>query len=285
MAKFTVLGDAVIKSLLLDLSKEEIQLFQTELEDCLIAYSRGRERQYQPSPGIINRPDLRKVLFRPFTSPETVGTKIFVHPAPTSEASDSCREQIEGATPRKENQQLPPHGLVVLCDKSGNPTCFLNAEEVTGYRTSISAMIPYMMRRRTRNIIVFGAGRQALWHSRLALALRGPEIMSITIANRSEARAQELIQTLKEENQLRWRSPCTFSFLTSSQSAAEEELQFLLAEADVIFCTVPSQQPLFSLESLALDERQGRYPLISAVGSWQANMIEVDPASFDMSQQ
>lgn len=277
MSTFTVLGDTAIKQILLDLSRDEIGSFQRELEDCLIGYSRGRERQYQPSPGIINRPDGQKILFRPFTSPETVGTKIIVHPAPISEASDAHPQQTDGVTSSRQNQQLALHGILALCDKCGIPTGVLNAEEVTGFRTSLSAMIPYGLRRRTDNIIVFGAGKQALWHSRLALALRGSEIKSITIVNRSEDRAQELIRTVKVDNQLRWRSSCQFNFLNSSQPGAQEQLQSLLAEADVIFCTVPSQRPLFSLQSLALEQRQARYPFISAVGSWQSDMIEVDP--------
>ena len=139
-------------------------------------------------------------------------------------------------------------------------------------------MIPYVSRRRTDKIVVFGAGKQALWHSRLALTLRGAEITSITIVNRSEARAQELIKTLEEENATRWHSPCQFHFLNSSQDGgAQENLRSCLAEADVIFCTVASQQPLFSIEALALEKRQGMYPLITAVGSWQPDMIEVHP--------
>jgi hypothetical protein len=106
MSKFTVLGDAVIKQILLNLSREEIGYFQKELEDCLIAYSRGKERQYQPSPGVINRPDGQKILFRPFMSPEAVGTKIIVHPAPVSEVSDSHPQQTVGVTSSKQNQQL-----------------------------------------------------------------------------------------------------------------------------------------------------------------------------------
>ena len=46
----------------------------------------------------------------------------------------------------------------------------------------------------------------------------------------------------------------------------------------MIFCTVALQQPLFSLEALALEKRQGIYPLITAVGLWQPDMIEVHPA-------
>ncbi|KAJ5767345.1 uncharacterized protein N7511_004961 [Penicillium nucicola] len=271
MAEFTVLGDAVIKALLLDLSKDEIEYFLKELEDCLITFSRGKERQYQPKAGIINRPDGQKVLFRPFTSSETVGAKIIVHPAPIPKDSGSSLDN-------EAKQQLPLHGTLVLCNKYGLPTGFLNAAEVTGYRTSLSAMVPFVSRLHTSKIVVFGAGKQALWHTRLALALRGADINLITIVNRSEPRARELISTVREENEERWKSPGKFEFLNSSQGKSDEKIQLRLADADAIFCTVASQTPLFSLQSLALETRRGRYPLITAVGSWQSDMIEVHPA-------
>lgn len=268
MSNFTVLGDNAIRQLLLGLSIEEIKGFQRSIEDCLVSISPGNESDYQPSPGIINRPDGQKILFRPFTSPENVGTKIIVHPAPTSESS--------GSTAAGRTQQAL-HGVVVLVDKAGFPTGVLNAEEITGYRTTMSAMIPYSWRRYTENFVIFGAGKQALWHSRLALALRGDEIKSITIINRSLERAQELIETVKRDNSSYWKSSCQFKTLISTKDNFQKDLKELLSEADVIFCTVPSKEPLFPLEYLQLDKRS-RSPFISAVGSWQPDMIEVDPA-------
>lgn len=268
MSQFTVLGDGVIRQLLLSLSREEIKSFQREIEDCLISICPGNESDYQPSPGIINRPDGQKILFRPFTSPDNVGTKIIVHPAPASETSKS--------TAASRTQQAL-HGIIVLVDKCGFPTGVLNAEEITGYRTTMSAMIPYSWRRYTEHIVVFGAGKQALWHSRLALALRGDEIESITIVNRSLERAQELIQTVTEENSSYWKSACQLQVLVSTQKSYELKLQKFLAGADVIFCTVPSTEPIFAMAALNLEGRD-RLPFISAVGSWQPDMIEVDPA-------
>lgn len=268
MGKFTVLGNTHIQELLIGLSKAEVEYFLKELEDCLISYSNGNERQYQPDAGIINRPDGQKILFRPFTSSETVGTKIIVHPAPISNVPSPLTDE-------KSKQQTSLNGVLVLCDKAGRPAGFLNAEEVTGYRTSLSVMIPFVHRTCTEKIIVFGAGKQALWHTRLAFALRGTGISLVTIVNRSESRAQELITIVKEENKTSWGSSCKFEFLESSK---EDEVQLRLADADVVFCTVASRKPLFSLGSLELDARKGRYPLITAVGSWQSDMIEIHPA-------
>ncbi|KAJ6000612.1 hypothetical protein N7481_001021 [Penicillium waksmanii] len=268
MSQFTVLGDSAIRQLLLGLSRDEIKSIQRDIEDSLISICPGNESDYQPSPGIINRPDGQKVLFRPFTSPDNVGTKIIVHPAPASEPS--------GSTAASRNQQAL-HGIIVLVDKCGFPTGVLNAEEITGYRTTMSTMIPYSWRCHTEHILIFGAGKQALWHSRLALALRGDEIKSITIVNRSLDRAQELIQTVNEENSSYWKSSCQLKLLVPTQEGFELQLQKLLVEADAIFCTVPSREPIFAMAALNLEGRS-RSPFISAVGSWQPDMIEVDPA-------
>ncbi|KAF2014083.1 NAD(P)-binding protein [Aaosphaeria arxii CBS 175.79] len=277
MSALTILGNATIERLLLNLSKEEVIQFQKEIEDCLIDYSSKGERQYQPQPGIVNRSNNQKVLFRPFTSPNAVGIKIIVHPALNRAHADVPSRQTCPSIPESGNQQLPLNGVLILCDDQGIPTGLLNAKEITSYRTSLNALIPYVLRRKTSSIIVFGAGMQALWHIRLALALRGTETALITIVNRSEPRAQKLIQTLREDNDSRWNSTCEFGFLNSSSLEDSRRLQRQLSTADVIFCTLPSQQPLFSLASLKLEGRKEQYPLITAVGSWQANMIEVDP--------
>lgn len=268
MTNLTVLGDGAIKQILLGLTKEEIGSFREKVEDCLISISPGWESDFQPSPGIINRPEGQKILFRPFTSPENAGTKIIMQAAPEPEGTES--------TPETRKQQAL-HGILVILDKCGIPTGVLNAEEITGYRTTMSAMIPYSWRQRTDHVVIYGAGKQALWHTRLILALRGEDIKSINIVNRSEDRARELIQTIQEENNRYWKSSCQIEFLSSTDPGTRLELEKALGEADVIFCTVASQKPLFSLGALQLENREGRYPLISAVGSWQPDMIEVDP--------
>lgn len=259
-----VLGDAAVHELLINLEKDEILGFQNELATCLAAFAVGEERKYQPEPGIINRPEGQKILLRPFTSPDSVGTKIIVDPAPVTTSDGEVRRP-------------PLSGVLALCDNGGNPTGIINAKEVTGYRTSLSAMIPYMWRQDTENIVVFGAGKQALWHVRLALALRGSEIRSVTVVNRSLPRAQELVDQVKTENEQRWKSEAKLTCLASSQVEADKSLETLLTDASVIFCTVPSTSPLFPGSYLTEKVKKGgRAPLVSAIGSWQADMVELD---------
>ena len=260
MNSLVVLADRAVHEILISLSKDEIVNFQTSLATCLQKYSIGSERQYQPDAGVINRPSGQRTLFRNFTSSTAVGTKIIVDPAPS------------------ENNRRPPlQGILALCDESGVPSGVINAGEVTGYRTALSAMIPYMWRRSTEKIIVYGAGKQALWHIRLSLALRGDEIKSIIVLNRSESRAREMLDKVTQENAARWKSLATLEYLGPPSPDYDQAAKAALGDADVIFCTVPSHEPLFPADYIPNRDRRGRSPYISAIGSWQPDMIELDP--------
>lgn len=259
-SKLVVLGDSVVSELLISLKKDEILAFQQDLCDSLRSISVGDEGQYQPPPGIINRPSGQKVLFRPFTSPNSVGTKIIVDPAPKKDPNEE--------EPKRDGL----HGVLVVCDDSGFPKGLVNAEAMTGFRTSLCALIPYVWRKHTDSIVVFGAGKQALWHIRLALALRGAEIKSITVVNRSVEKAQAMIKRLEKENEKYWNSAADIMALPASAS-----LETVLSTADVVFCTVPTTSILFPMEAVLGKGGREKKPLITAIGSWQPNMIEVDP--------
>ncbi|RMJ09288.1 hypothetical protein CDV36_011112 [Fusarium kuroshium] len=260
-----VLNDSVVHDLLISLPKDDIIKFQHALEDSLIGFTVGEERKYQPTPDFVNRPTGQKTLFRTFSSPDTVGAKIIVTPAPVKDASSG------------KTVNPPLNGVLALCDASGRPTGLLNAGEVTGYRTTLSALIPWMWRRYTEEVVIFGAGKQGLWHTRLALALRGDEIKNITIVNRSAARAQALVEQVTEENQKYWKSSATLNVLDPSQSDYDQRLETLLSTADTVFCTVGSTTPVFSLRSILGEGSRSRLPFVGGIGSWQADMVEMDP--------
>ncbi|KAF4973512.1 hypothetical protein FSARC_209 [Fusarium sarcochroum] len=264
MSNLVVLGDAEIHGLLIGLSRDEVRQFQRSLEKAITEFSVGEEGKYQPTPDFINRPTGQKTLFRTFTSSEGVGTKIVVTPAPTKDA--------DGNTVNR-----PLGGVLSLCDSAGLPTGFLNAAEVTGYRTTLSALIPWMWRQNTENIVVFGAGKQGLWHTRLALALRGSEIKKITIVNRSVGRARDVVKQVTEENQKYWKSSAALDVLDPAQSDYDQALKSLLSSADAVFCTVGSTSPLFSLQTILGESTRSRLPFVGAIGSWQPDMIEMDP--------
>lgn len=259
MANIQVLDNPTIHDLLINLSQEETIAFRKVLEQTFEDVSVGGERQYQPMPSVANRANGQNTLFRPFTSDSSVGTKIVVEPAP-----------------RPGGKKDPPHGIIVLTDGNGNPTAILSSEEVTGYRTSMNAMVPFSWRKHVDNIVIFGAGMQAIWHTRLILALRGSEVKKITYASPGKDRVDQLIATVTEENQARWNSNASFHFIDTTARDYQSDLQALLTTTDAIFCTTPSQKPLFPAGYLT--QGRTRQPFISAVGSWLPQMIELEHA-------
>lgn len=260
MGSFRVLSDSAVHDILINLPREDILGFRDTLAQCLVDFSTGREREHQPPAGIVNRPEGQRCLFRLFTSPANVGAKVIVSPAPDSPAA------AKGL-----------HGMLALCDRDGLPSGVLNAGEVTGYRTSLGALVPWLWRRRTDHVVVFGAGKQALWHLRLALALRGGEIRSVKVVNRSADRARKLIETLSRENAERWGSAAALEYVDPSRGDYDAWLEANLGAADAVFCTVGTTEPLFPAKYVTGEKRE-RHPYVSAVGSWQPNMIELDPS-------
>ncbi|KAE8151447.1 hypothetical protein BDV25DRAFT_171469 [Aspergillus avenaceus] len=260
MENMQILTNDTIHELLINLTKDEANQFRTTIEQTLQDFSIGQERQYQPDPNAITRPNGQRTLFRPFTSDTSVGAKIVVEPAPAPNGKKD-----------------PLHGLIILMDGKGNPTGVLSAEEVTGYRTSMNAMVPFCWRKDVDNIVIFGGGVQALWHARLILTLRGDEVKTITFVKPFRDRVDVLIATLSGENEARWRSSCSFHFIDTVAGDFEERIQECLSEADCVICTTPSKMPLFP--AAYLTKRDGaRQPFISAIGAWQSDMIELDPA-------
>lgn len=277
MTSCIVLRDAEIHKILIELGRDEILAFLKKVATSLRDLSVAGERVHQPGPITIAR-DGRKNLFRPFTSSSGVGIKIIVDPSEAlqSEHKNPPKDEAD----RIERQRLAGlHGILALCDQNGFPTGFLNAEEITGYRTSLSAMILYVKRSKTANIVIFGAGKQALWHVRLVLALRGEEIRRITIVNRSSERTQALIAQIERENEERWKAAVNFEGVRTSETGA---LEAVLGDADVIFCTTPSKEALFPAEWIT-NRKSGCY--ISAIGSWSAQMLELDPTLLHFAAQ
>lgn len=261
-----VLNDANVHEILISLTKNEIHVFIDKIATALKDFSVSGDREYQPEASIINRPDGRKNLFRLFTSSTGVGAKIIVDPARAL-----VRERTFASEAEK-NRLTSLHGILAICDENGFASGFINAEEVTGHRTSISAILLYTRRKETGNIVVFGAGKQALWHTRLALALRGDEIKTITFVNRTAERTRAMLEQIKKENEAQWQSSAEFrAIITSSPNSEVEEA---IGQADVVFCTTPSKEILFPAKYLT-SRKNGCY--ISAIGSWQADMIELDP--------
>ncbi|OAA36231.1 ornithine cyclodeaminase [Cordyceps fumosorosea ARSEF 2679] len=262
---FTVLSDDNVRQLLSELSPSDTRQFITALQGGLVAYSCQDEQQYQPERSVISRPSGQRSLFMPATTPQAIGVKMVgIAPpsGPTSAAS-------EAAPP-------PPPALrsvLTLCNAAGEAIGILNAAELTAFRTALGSMLLYQSRKETANIVVFGSGKQAQWHIRLAVMLRAKDIRKIVIVNRSRGRAQALIASLVKDSHLSWPSHIkTYQF-----EERNESLEDLVADADVIFCTTPATEPLFRAKFLTSASAQRKTRYIAAIGSYRLNMAEIDP--------
>lgn len=261
-----VLGNSVVYNLLISLSRCQIVEIKHRLENALVNFSTSNEREYQPPPHYVSRSNGQRTLFQEFTSRDAVGTKIITRPAQVVDDSGAVFNP-------------PLRGLLSVCDSSGFPIGLINAEEVTAYQTALSALIPYMWRRHTEHVVIFGAGKQALWCCRLVLALRGDEIKTITIVNRSMLRASSLVKQVGEENKKYWNSRASLAALDPSRADYDQCFIIILAAANAVFCTVGSRSPMFRLAHVlgSGNTKRKRAPFVAAIGSWQADMIQLDP--------
>jgi ornithine cyclodeaminase/alanine dehydrogenase-like protein (mu-crystallin family) len=180
-------------------------------------------------------------------------------------------------------QAKPIVGATMIFDDDGRATGVLNAAETTAFRTALGSILLYQHRERTESILVFGAGKQALWHLRLALVLRSSDIRRVTIVNRSEQRSLDLIDSLRtmdKEAGISTTANVTFSTLSGTPSSSteyESRLRGLVEDADVIFCTTPSTEPVFPSAYLTSEVGRQKTRFISAIGSYKLDMQEIDP--------
>jgi len=267
-----ILSNANVSELLHTLNAVDIATLLNTLGDALASYSVGQEHLFQCHRQAVDRDNGPTMLFMPATLPGCSSVKVVGVPAPTPP---------QALTP---SSPVPPKaisGAILVCDADGRASGLVNAAEITAFRTSLGSILAYQHRRRTANIVVFGAGKQALWHLRLALMLRGADIRSVVIVNRSEGRARGLLARLGEMDRVGVSSSSQhvhFSIVAAGSSPEQEiQLKSLVQNADVIFCTTPSRVPLFPGEWLLSKGRGSAAPFISAIGSYKLDMQELDP--------
>jgi ornithine cyclodeaminase/alanine dehydrogenase-like protein (mu-crystallin family) len=54
-----------------------------------------------------------------------------------------------------------PRGSLTLMDNEGRPVGFINAEELTAFRTALTSSLLIVRRHKPKEIVVFGCGKQA----------------------------------------------------------------------------------------------------------------------------
>lgn len=173
-----------------------------------------------------------------------------------------------------------PNRTLTLMSPTGAPTALLNATDLTAFRTALASTLLFTRRSHVGTITVFGAGRQAYWHIRLAILLRGPDIKHVNIINRSFERAQSLLQEFYHPSNAAWRGHVKFAIVTPGHVEFDRLLKEHVRKADVVFTCTPAHAPLFPAEYLTSSEarRKGRY--IAAIGSFKPHMTELHPDVF-----
>ncbi|KAL2868856.1 putative proline utilization protein PrnX-like [Aspergillus lucknowensis] len=182
-----------------------------------------------------------------------------------------------GAWPAAGSRDTSPQGSVTLLDDNSLPFGLINAEELTPFRTALTSTMIFNKRKRVRTIVVFGAGKQAYWHIRLALILRREDIKRVFIVNRSFERAAELLQEIYAPDNSSWRGDVKFSAVSSEFGEYQRILADAINKADAIFCCTPSHDPLFPAELLTSREGRRKGRLVIAIGSYKPHMAELHP--------
>ncbi|KAF6813648.1 proline utilization protein [Colletotrichum sojae] len=262
---FTVLSDADVKQLFQGFGPADVSHMCDVLTDAFVSYSIGSEAQYQPHRAAVVRPSGHTGLFMPATMDGGMSVKIVGLPPPDDTTSSGLR------------------CVLTVCDGTGRAVGVVNAEELTAFRTSLGSILLYRYRKQTANVVVFGAGKQALWHLRLALVLRGSDVKTVTVVNRSAARAEKLIARLREIGAASGVGDCsnvTFSIIEAvpgSVGDEEDALRSAVEDSDVVFCTTPSTERLFPSSWLTSERATEKTRYVAAIGSYKLNMKEIDP--------
>ncbi|KAF6815140.1 proline utilization protein [Colletotrichum musicola] len=262
---FTVLSDADVKQLFQGFGPADVSHMCDVLTDAFVSYSIGPEAQYQPHRAAVVRPSGHTGLFMPATMDGGMSVKIVGLPPPDDASASGLR------------------CVLTVCDGTGRAVGVVNAEELTAFRTSLGSILLYRCRKQTANVVVFGAGKQALWHLRLALVLRGSDVRNITVVNRSAARVERLIARLREMAAASGVGDCsgvTFSVIEAAPGSAgdkEDALRSAVEDSDVVFCTTPSTERLFPSSWLTSERATKKTRYVAAIGSYKLNMKEIDP--------
>jgi ornithine cyclodeaminase/alanine dehydrogenase-like protein (mu-crystallin family) len=311
----TVLTDSDVRAVLLTLKKDDILELHHNLADALHSYSTGDTNSpccssNQPQRTVITKNGVT-TLFMPASTGTSVGMKIVsleggvaplkkkaslssttsnlsgitLTPASTISSSASTISGTSFTPPASiaSSQSTTPRGTLTMLDSKGYPTGVVNAEELTAFRTALAATLMFQKRENVHTITVFGAGKQAYWHIRLALLLKGDQIKHVNIINRSFERSARLMKSfyeLESSEAAQWRKEVKFSALSPGFGEYGRLLKEEVRKADAIFCCTPSVEPLFPAEFLTSHEgrRKGRY--ISAIGSYAPHMTELHPDIF-----
>lgn len=288
---------------------DALHYYSTAVEDDNI----GSCASYQPQRQELKRKDGTTTLFMPATGNDNMGIKVVTlseassHGSTTTTTSrteqssisslgslpwseqtsvstqssitafDTPSETTASETLSSKSSSTTPKGSLTLFERDGTPRALVNAEELTAFRTALASTMLFKKRTNVHDVVIFGAGKQAYWHARLALLLRPSDVHHLNIINRSFENASNLLKELYSDKWLVQVPRPQTAIITPSHVEYSRHLKDTLRKAAAIFCTTPATQPLFPPEILTSTEgrRKGRY--LAAIGSYKPHMCEIHP--------
>ncbi|PQE16902.1 family decarboxylase protein [Rutstroemia sp. NJR-2017a BBW] len=272
----TVLKDSDIQELLHDLKLADLENFQKKMREALHEYSTGTQDDdccsiHQPKRTFLETKRKTTTLFMPSTSSAGIGMK---------DSSNTSSDFDTASTSSSNSNLSTPQGSLTLMDQTGQPFGFLNATETTAFRTALASSLLITPRTKVKTLTVYGAGKQAFWHVRLALILRGHTIKTINVINRSFTdRTRAFLKSflhipdhVKEREG--WAS-AKFTILSPAYGEFARLEKDYLRASDIIFLTTPSTTPVFNHQILTNTEGRKKGRLIVAIGSYKPHMIEI----------
>ncbi|TAQ88040.1 hypothetical protein B7494_g3653 [Chlorociboria aeruginascens] len=267
----TILSDSNVKDIIENLAYGELKEMQESMSKALHEYATGNQgddacADQQPGRTVMSSAKYNTTsLFMPSRSSRGIGMK-----GSSSQIPLLCWSDTSTA----------PQGALTLMTPFGQPFGFINAEELTAFRTALASSILLSRRTKVKTLTVFGAGKQAYWHIRLALKLRGPTVRTVYIINREfNDRLRDLLKSLVSVDpdikiaEGWWDTK--FAALASNYGEYARMEKEQIRAADVIICTTPSTEPLFDEKILTSTEGRRRPRLIIAIGSYTKDMIEL----------
>ncbi|KAL2149355.1 hypothetical protein VTH82DRAFT_8703 [Thermothelomyces myriococcoides] len=193
----TVLTDDEIRSLLENLTLDDLEGFSEALASALYEYSTsvpgdgggegGASDTRQPERASVRHPDIGvTTLFMPSSNSAGNAVKVVTLTSASPAKAEPNQDAATTSTAQQKPPVIPPTGAIALFDRIGSPLGLLHATVLTGFRTALASLA--MVRYRSaalRTIVVFGRGGQAYWHTRLALLARGRDVRRVVFVCRS----------------------------------------------------------------------------------------------------
>ncbi|PWY65218.1 proline utilization protein PrnX [Aspergillus heteromorphus CBS 117.55] len=165
-------------------------------------------------------------------------------------------------------------GVINIFSPEGKLQGLLSAAEITAFRTALAIMSLFVRctTLKKEHIVIFGSGRQAEWHARLALRLVPEQIKRITFINRGRRRLTELEKNVVID--LRSAHPAVAMTILAKEDTPDykEQLRAELASSDVIFSCTPATEPNFPFTYL----QPFKPRFLSLIGSYKPHMREID---------